>query len=213
MSASLDLSADTIQASADSSEALSAWCAQARAMQQAHKGHQWDIGDLLAGGEERFGRKVYKEAAAIFTDYKSNTLKEYASVARHVPAHIRIYGTLGWGHYQLVARFDNPELQEKLLVKAAEKGMAVSAFRKYINEKHPPAKKAGRQKSILVTLDESDLLWLRVIAFRADNCALAEAVALIVHDWQARWKAAYEDTPYVPAHPSLNEFYCKKAAA
>lgn len=228
MSATLELTAEKVQLLADSSLALTAWREKGRALAQAHSGHQFAIGDWLASGDEKWGRKAYKEASSIFTSYAKPTLHTFASVARSVEPCCR-NKDLPWDHHKAVARF-KPELQRELLdfaanhssggnehpnVEKVNPGMSLSLFRKHINKKYAPTKPQTPKstKAILVTLNEDDLIWLRVVALRADNCSLGKAAELVLHDYRARWKAAFEGEAYAPEHPSLNEFYCKKEAA
>jgi hypothetical protein len=141
MSATLEYTAELIQATADSANDLAAWRNQGHSLAQADSNRQFEIGEWIIAGEERWQKKAYKEAATIFRAYGHNTLKQFASVARNVPAYIRIYDSLRWGHYQIIARFPKPEYQQELLAKAAECEWAVATFREYVNEKHPPVKK------------------------------------------------------------------------
>jgi hypothetical protein len=213
MSAPLELTASTFQDLADSSHEITAWLEQGRTISQADNQRQFAVGDWLACGDDKWGRTAYAKAATIFRGYTRATLKDFCQVARRVQVPLR-NGTLSWAHHKAVARFTNPELQRDLLAKAADKSMSVAVFRKHINQQFPPqSSRPTRPKSILVPLSEEDLLWLQVIAFRADNCSLADAVKLVVRDWRATWRSKYEGVPYAPAHPSLNEFYSEKVAA
>jgi hypothetical protein len=205
MSATLELNAELDQALANGSHDLSELWDQGRALAQADNARQWDIGDWLLTVEARLGRPAYPEALAIFRGYRKSTLKDFATVARNVQPLVRT-NDLSWAHHKLVARFSNPEYQSGLLREALKHDLPLSKFRTYINKLHPP-KKAARQKSFLITLDEEDLIWLRVVAYRADKCSLADAARLIVHDYHARCKAALEHTPYVAAHESLVVFF------
>ncbi len=213
MNPPIELTAETVQALADSSKEFTSWREKAHALAQADTNLQFEIGDLLASGDEKWGRKAYDEGVVIFRQYSRATQQTFVHVSRRVPALLR-NKDLSWAHHKAVARFDKPVLQRELLARAAEKGMSLSVFRKHMNEKYPPTKTQPPKstKAILVTLTEDDLIWLRVVAFRADNCSLGKAAELILRDYRARWKEAFEGEAYAPEHPSLNEFYKKEPA-
>jgi N6-adenosine-specific RNA methylase IME4 len=141
MSATLEMKVETFQSLADSSKALTVWLEQGRAISEADNQRQFAVGDWLASGDEKWGRKAYDEAGAIFRGYSRATLKTFCQVSRRVPVQLR-NRSLSWAHHKAVARFEKPDLQEQLLAHALERNMAVSVFRRYIEDKYPPVKPA-----------------------------------------------------------------------
>jgi hypothetical protein len=127
---------------ADACHDLDAWVADGRPLAEADtafQSNQMKIGDWFAFGQERFGKKrAYDEGLKLFHNYKRPTLREFAHVARSVPALVRT-NDLSFAHHKLVARFKNPEYQKQLLTHAVDNRLGKEALRAYINELHPPA--------------------------------------------------------------------------
>lgn len=200
MSAPLELTADTVQALADGSHDLAAWREQGRALAQADNARQWEVGEWLLAGEVRLGRKVYPEAAAIFRGYRHQSLKQFAYVARRVPACIRIHA-LSWAHHQLVARF-KPEYQQGLLAQALKHNLPLSKFRSYINRHYPPKQKS---KTVPLHLSENELSWLHMWAlhYKVSDTEMAQR---IFRDWCRHYNANEVGDPiYEQVQP--NEVY------
>jgi hypothetical protein len=136
---------------------LADWVAEANELVKAYEAQhsiQWKIGDWFEKGQERFGeRKAYSEALRLFSKYKRSTLKDFAYVARHVESSVRT-NDLIWAHHKLVARFSSSEYQKQLLDAAFKNKLSVSAFRKFINEKHPPTSKAPKSSTVKIDVDQ-----------------------------------------------------------
>ena len=136
MSTTIEYTAELIEALADSSRDRQEWLARGRELAQADSAGQFEIGDWLIAGEEKWSRKAYAEASAIFNGYAKATLFTFASVARSVETLSR-NKDLSWNHHKVVARF-GPEKQRELLSRAAQEGLNISAFRKSVNKECPP---------------------------------------------------------------------------
>lgn len=70
---------------------------------------QWMIGDMVVHGEDKFG-KDYDEIAKR-TGYERETIKQYAHVARNIPALIRI-NAVAFSHHQIVAASVEQEIDK-----------------------------------------------------------------------------------------------------
>ena len=140
----VEFTQETIAELVTASRQLDSWLAEGRPLADADAAlqlNQMKIGDWFAFGQERFGKKrAYDEALKVFPRYKRPTLKDFAHVARCVPALVRT-NDLSFAHHKLVARFlNNSQYQKQLLNHAAENGLSKEAFSKYIKELNPPAK-------------------------------------------------------------------------
>jgi hypothetical protein len=164
---------------------IQAWREQGRTLAKADSARQFDIGDWLLTGEVTLGRKLYDEARTIFRGYTRGSLKQFAYVARQCPASIRIYDTLGFAHYQLVAPYPVEE-QHRLLGFAqhvngmAGCNMAVECFRTHIREHHPSAKKERKlSTTIRITLPPEIFADVELIA-RSSGKPIETAVLFLV---------------------------------
>jgi hypothetical protein len=132
------------------------WLDRCRELAKAGSNLQFDIGDLLAEGEDRWSREIaYDEACVIFHDYTRASLQTLVSVARSVKPLIRVKD-LSWAHHRAVAKLaKSPETQRELLAHAAENGMLVADFREYVKAKHPSKKPKHREEKFRVTFEPS----------------------------------------------------------
>jgi hypothetical protein len=117
------------------SRAHSAWIKEGRSLAIAAKRQQFEIGDWLVVGEEKWQRKAYNEAVTIFTGHNRATLRNLAHVARKVPSSLRNYENLSWNHYAAVARF-KPEYQRECLESASKQKWSTRQLRAFIAESH-----------------------------------------------------------------------------
>ncbi len=126
--------------------ALAQWKDAGEALGKQHKAltqkldHlQFAIGDWFVTGEEHAflgsyhstGCK-YPEAEKI-TGYSLSSLRNFAYVARHVPASIR-NGCLPWGIHQLLAPLKDVEDQKRILQEAAAENLSVAKVRDRIKD-------------------------------------------------------------------------------
>ena len=146
MSATLECEPEVIQSSTDCGPDQE-WLTRGRelaaeddASQQALAARQFAIGDWLTEGVEKWKRDAYDDAAAIFTNYTRETLRNFASVARAVKTSLR-NDDLSWSHHAAVARFEEtPEIQKELLAEAVSLKLPLQKFRSHISNTHPTAK-------------------------------------------------------------------------
>jgi hypothetical protein len=135
MSTTLEYTEPLVRQIADSSNDHQEWLARGRELARADSHHQFAIGDWLIEGEDRWSRKIYAEAADIFTGYTKETLYTFASVARSVKTLIRIKD-LSWAHHRALARF-GPETQRELLEYAHTNNLPLRGFESYVRNKYP----------------------------------------------------------------------------
>lgn len=148
--------------------------------QREIKARQFAIGDWLAEGVEKWERKAYKEAAAIFPNYTLETLRNFASVARAVESSLR-NDVLSFSHHAAVMRFEGePEIQTELLAEAAEMELPLRTFRSRIARKYPPDKPEKPPK-LTLTPNSKDMEALAQLALKLGN--EQEAVALRLLRW------------------------------
>jgi hypothetical protein len=100
---------------------------------------QFEVGDWLIDGVEKWTQGVYEDALKIFTGYRQSTLRNLASVSRRVDLSLR-NDKLSWAHHKAVARF-GPDRQKELLTKAAEEDLTLLHFHEHIAEAYPPPAK------------------------------------------------------------------------
>jgi hypothetical protein len=149
MSAALECATDPAPELADSGVDHQEWLARCHELARTSSKLQFEIGDLLTEGVDKWSRETaYDEASAIFSDYTRATLQTFASVARSVEPLTRVKD-LPWAHHRTVARLE-PEKQRELLSRA--KGMTVSAFRKLVNQECPPNKPDSPDRPVKLTL-------------------------------------------------------------
>lgn len=101
------------------------WASWLRNLASMEWGRQFWIGDCINWGETAYGEK-YAQAVSE-TGLDEQTLMNYASIARRVPAHVRRV-ELSWSHHATVTRFPEAE-QVEWLKAAAELGWGVTEFR------------------------------------------------------------------------------------
>ena len=140
------------------------WKDAGRAIEKEHGDYRWKVGDWLLAGEKEFGKKAYKEAAAI-TGYKRVTLYDLARVAKRVPTSVRTE-VLSWNHHRAVEELE-PEAQKEWLRQAHAANLSVAALRKDIKRQplpgHPPRPitedrgSGERIRNLRVGLIESDI--------------------------------------------------------
>jgi hypothetical protein len=105
-----------------------AWQQQGKELVRNADRSQWDLGDWMVKGEDKF-RVTYKQAAALIGGaVAADTLRQFAYVARNVST--RVDG-LSFGHHRLVAPL-SPEDQQLLLTAAAKHHLSVHDLRKDI---------------------------------------------------------------------------------
>ncbi len=173
---------------ASASHTFDDWRAQGQHLAEGQTTpRQFEIGDWLLEGEKRFGiRRAYQEARAIFSN-RHNSLKDFASVARRVPACTRVH-ELSWGHHRLVARFaGNREYQCGLMKKAAKCGWSVGTFRKRIEAAHPSSVKMYRFR-VSVPFSYEEITWIRMWS---KHCACTESglIRRILRDWYKMYQS------------------------
>lgn len=130
MSAILELAQETATSAANRQE----WMAKGRELAASDSHLRFEIGDWLAEGG-KWNRELYDDAAAIFTNYTRRTLANLRNVAYSVETSFR-NDALSWSHHKAVARLA-PEAQKKMLGRAAEEGLSVSALRRLVDEEFP----------------------------------------------------------------------------
>jgi hypothetical protein len=123
------------------------------------EGAQWWIGDWAVAGEKLFGDGPGRQAEAHKryvrlmqeTGYHLSTLKNFALVARAIPASRR-HDALSWSHhYEVVTRVDGRKEQERFL-KAAEKNeWSVAMLRQAIFVQSMPARPAILDAEVVST--------------------------------------------------------------
>jgi len=146
MGTTLEYTEGLVNSSKDHQEWLTRGCDLARQSTD----FQFAIGDWLTEGEQRWTRKIYDEAADIFTGYEKKSLYIFAHVARSVKIFIRIKD-LSWNHHFAVARFaGNQEKQRELLQHALEHKLSLRDFKDHINKTCSPT---VNSESAIVTPD------------------------------------------------------------
>jgi len=116
-------------------EAGKALGAQHKALTQKEEQLQFAIGDWMVTGEDRgyiasHSHCNYPEAERV-TGYSLSSLRNFAYVARHVPASIRM-DAVSFGIHQLVAPLKNIEDQKRILQKAAAENLSVAKVRELV---------------------------------------------------------------------------------
>lgn len=98
------------------------WWAFFDGVQKIESAIQFIIGDLACYGEDEF-RISYEEIGAR-TGYKSETVENYAYVARNVPQSLR-NDSLSFNHHYLVASLNNDDTKKQWLLTAKEHDLSV----------------------------------------------------------------------------------------
>jgi hypothetical protein len=158
----LEYTSELLAREANASLNFEEWRGRGRELASKDTNRQFEIGDWILAGEERFQKKAYKEASIIFKGYNRASLRNLASVARQVPTSLR-NDNLSWNHHLVVAKF-KPEYQKKWLDLASGNGWSSKQLRAFVNEKHPPITKrlpnihpqfAEQERKVLETLAHS----------------------------------------------------------
>lgn len=97
---------------------------------------QWEIGDWLAEGCDKWERKAYAAAERIFPDYARTSLRNFVYVARVFPNRPPFEENetsrrmdVSWSHHQLIAGF-KPDERKELLDYAAKKRLSLAGVPK-----------------------------------------------------------------------------------
>jgi hypothetical protein len=98
------------------------WWAFFDGVQKIESAIQFIVGDLACYGEDEF-RISYEEIAAR-TGYKSETVENYAYVARNVPQSLR-NDSLSFNHHYLVASLNTDDVKKQWLLTAKEHELSV----------------------------------------------------------------------------------------
>lgn len=115
------------------------WIERGLALAHNDNLRQFEVGDWIIAGVEKWTQGIYEDALKIFTGYSESTLRNFASVSRRVDLSLR-NDKLSWAHHKAVTRF-GPERQKELLGKAAEEDLNLLQFRDHIAEAYPPPEK------------------------------------------------------------------------
>jgi hypothetical protein len=150
-----------------SSAARQKWIKQGLRLADGDSDRRFKIGDWMTEGEEKWSRKAYTDASAIFTNYDRATLRNLANVARSVKTSLR-NDVLSWSHHAAVARFAKaPETQKELLAYAARLNLPLRNFRRHIGKKYPaadPADKPASPGKLTLTLPAGMLATVEILA-------------------------------------------------
>lgn len=84
------------------------------------------LGDWVNHGEGVYGDRF--DQIADVTGYDSGTLRNYASIAGQIPPQRR-NDALSWSHHAAVAVIKDPELQDRLLQRAASERLTVDKLK------------------------------------------------------------------------------------
>jgi hypothetical protein len=87
---------------------------------------QFMLGDWANHGELLYGERFDQIADA--TGYSPGTLQGFALTAWRIPPERRVQ-SLDFTHHQVVAQIEDPELQDKLLARAAQEGLTVEKLK------------------------------------------------------------------------------------
>jgi hypothetical protein len=139
---------------------------------------QFAIGDWIAEGFDKWSHDAYDDAAAIFTKYSRESLRNLAFVARRVRTSSR-NDVLPWAYHAAVARFkDEPERQMELLAEAAVLELPLQKFRSHIGKKYPP-QRHGKAASLTLKLPDATIKMLRRLALVWDDGVEGTALRLV----------------------------------
>ena len=106
------------------------WWAFFDGVQKIESAIQFIIGDLAAYGENEF--QISYENIAEKTGYKTETVENYAYVARNVPQELR-NETVSFNHHYHVASLDSDEQKQYWLSMASDYNLSVRSFRDAID--------------------------------------------------------------------------------
>lgn len=101
------------------------WAQAFEILDKTTKGHQWQIGDMLNEGEQRFGDDCYQviepdEEDQRDDDGKGETYRSYQWVSRQIPV-VHRCTAVPWSLHRDVAALDAPERDRWLALAAAKK--------------------------------------------------------------------------------------------
>jgi predicted HicB family RNase H-like nuclease len=125
----------------------------------------WWLGDWLAFGQAKYGRR-YKSAVAL-TGLDYQTLRNYAVVSRRF-ASSRRRADLSFQHHAEVCALPDAE-QESWLDRAAAHNWSRNELRRHIRAGHPPATQVSAGRLVVVLDPERERRW-REAAQRSERC-------------------------------------------
>jgi hypothetical protein len=147
-------------------------------------GTSWWLGDWLAFGQEKYGRRYKSAIAATGLDYQ--TLRNYAVVARRFPFHRRRADLTFQHHAELCALSD--EAQELWLDRATHHGWSKAELRRRLRGAASPPRAREAGTGLRLSIDEASVRrWQRAAARSGEEleawviCAL-DAAALVALD-------------------------------
>ncbi len=127
----MTLNTDSAIASSYKRKPDDAWLRRGEDIARSLSRHQWEIGDWLIEGSKKWERKAYDAAERIFPEYRRETLRNFAYVARAIETSRRS-DVLSWSHHEAVAAL-KPDQQQELLNYATQKHLSFAAFRRHLN--------------------------------------------------------------------------------
>ncbi len=111
------------------------WAELIRPLARLDRAAPWWFGDAVLHAQQEFRMPLYEVAK--FADVRLQTLKNVATVARHVAPEVRI-AELPWRTHRPVARIDDPREQRRWLATALECGWGEEDLRRAMADSRPP---------------------------------------------------------------------------
>lgn len=165
---------------------IEVWGALVERLTRQHKRIEWAIGDALQFGEHRYGDTYAQWADE--TGLSENTLATIKWVAGRVePSRRR--EDVGWSHHREVAPLE-PEKQDELLSRAADKGMTRFELRQAV--KSEEEKVRGRAVDIAgETIEAGELPWHATIDDLTDDAWASLSAYAPQGRFRTAWVAGY----------------------